>query len=84
MKSESVIVNEKVEELPDSSTTTSDVTPSTTVGISTFDAISVGEHLHPSQELSGNNGSEGELGVSVMAGKTVDELHDQFFPFDEG
>lgn len=55
---------------------------STAVGLSTFEGISAGEHLHPSQVLSEENASEGELGVSAFGMKSVEEIENELFSYD--
>ena len=58
---------------------------STAVGLSTFAAISVGEHLHPSQVGSDYNGSEGEfVGLPLLEEKSVEDIEDELLQYDQG
>ena len=58
---------------------------STAVGLSTFAAMSVGEHLHPSQVGSDYNGSEGEfLGLPLLEEKSVEDIEDEVLQYDQG
>jgi len=66
-------VKEKVSTNTESYTMSS----SAAVGFSTFDGISIGEHLHPSQMMSDYNGSEGEfnnLGLPMLREKTFQDI----------
>ncbi|XP_057315241.1 TALPID3 protein-like isoform X2 [Hydractinia symbiolongicarpus] len=69
------------ERSPSTPSTTYTMT-STAVGLSTFEGISAGEHLHPSQVISEENVSEGELGVSAFGMKSVEEIENELFPYD--
>ena len=70
---------------PSTPSTSYTISLSTAVGTSTFEGISIGEHLNPSQAASGYNVSEGELGLLSFAGlKSIDQLQNDSLQYDEG